>query len=124
MKMSITVFIILVLIGLVAGTLSGLIGIGGAIIIIPSLILFLGMNQYDAQGTSLATMLLPIGLLAALNYYKEGALNIKYAVIIAVAFFVGGWLGSKIALDIPQTVLRKVFAITLLVIAVKMFLGK
>jgi uncharacterized membrane protein YfcA len=124
MKMSITVFIILVLIGLVAGTLSGLIGIGGAIIIIPSLILFLGMNQYDAQGTSLATMLLPIGLLAALNYYKEGALNIKYAAIIAVAFFLGGWLGSKIALDIPQTVLRKVFAITLFVIAVKMFLGK
>jgi len=124
MKMSITVFIILVLIGLVAGTLSGLIGIGGAIIIIPSLILFLGMNQYDAQGTSLATMLLPIGLLAALNYYKEGALNIKYAAIIAVAFFLGGWLGSKIALDIPQTVLRKVFAITLFIIAVKMFLGK
>jgi uncharacterized membrane protein YfcA len=124
MKMSITVFIILVLIGLVAGTLSGLIGIGGAIIIIPSLVLFLGMNQYDAQGTSLATMLLPIGLLAALNYYKEGALNIKYAAIIAVAFFLGGWLGSKIALDIPQTVLRKVFAITLFVIAVKMFLGK
>ncbi len=122
--MSVTIFIILVLIGLVAGTLSGLIGIGGAIIIIPSLILLLGMNQYDAQGTSLATMLLPIGLLAAINYYKEGALNIKYAAIIAVAFFVGGYLGSKVALDIPQTVLRKVFAVTLFVIAIKMFLGK
>ena len=124
MKMSVSIFIILVLIGLVAGTLSGLIGIGGAIIIIPSLILLLGMDQYDAQGTSLATMLLPIGLLAAINYYKEGAVNIKYAAIIAVAFFVGGYLGSKVALDIPETVLRKVFAITLLVIAIKMFLGK
>ena len=124
MKMSVTIFIILVLIGLVAGTLSGLIGIGGAIIIIPSLILLLGMNQYDAQGTSLATMLLPIGLLAAINYYKEGAVNIKYAAIIAVAFFVGGYLGSKVALDIPQTALRKVFAVTLFVIAIKMFLGK
>jgi len=124
MKMSVTIFIILVLIGLVAGTLSGLIGIGGAIIIIPSLILLLGMNQYDAQGTSLATMLLPIGLLAAINYYKEGALNIKYAAIIAVAFFVGGYLGSKVALEIPQTALRKVFAATLFVIALKMFLGK
>ncbi len=124
MKMSLSVFIILVIIGLVAGTLSGLIGIGGAIIIIPSLVLFLGMNQYDAQGTSLATMLLPIGLLAAINYYKEGALNIKYAAIIAATFFIGGWLGSKIALDIPQDILRKVFAITLFVIAIKMFLGK
>jgi uncharacterized membrane protein YfcA len=124
MKMSISVFIILVLIGLVAGTLSGLIGIGGAIIIIPALVLFLGMNQYGAQGTSLATMLLPIGLLAAINYYKEGALNIKYAAVIAVAFFVGGYLGSKVALDIPETILRKVFAATLLVIAIKMFLGK
>ncbi len=124
MKMSVSIFIILVLIGLVAGTLSGLIGIGGAIIIIPSLILLLGMDQYDAQGTSLATMLLPIGLLAAINYYKEGAVNIKYAAIIAVAFFVGGYLGSKVALDIPETILRKVFAITLLVIAIKMFLGK
>ncbi len=122
--MSVSIFIILVLIGLVAGTLSGLIGIGGAIIIIPSLILLLGMDQYGAQGTSLATMLLPIGLLAAINYYKEGAVNIKYAAIIAVAFFVGGYLGSKVALDIPETVLRKVFAITLLVIAIKMFLGK
>ena len=122
--MSLSVFIILVIIGLVAGTLSGLIGIGGAIIIIPSLVLFLGMNQYDAQGTSLATMLLPIGLLAAINYYKEGALNIKYAAIIAATFFIGGWLGSKIALDIPQDILRKVFAITLFVIAIKMFLGK
>ena len=122
--MNISIFIILVLIGLLAGTLSGLIGIGGAIIIIPSLVLFLGMEQYDAQGTSLATMLLPIGLLATINYYKEGAVNIKYAAIIAVAFFVGGYLGSKVALDIPEHVLRKVFAATLFVIAIKMFLGK
>jgi len=122
--MSISVFIILVLIGLVAGTLSGLIGVGGAIIIIPALIFLLGMDQYSAQGTSLATLLLPIGLLAVLNYYKEGEINIKYAMVIAAAFFVGGYLGSKFALEIPEAILRKVFAVTLVVIAVKMFLGK
>ena len=122
--MSVSVVVILIVIGLVAGTLSGLIGIGGAIIIIPSLIFLLGMDQYSAQGTSLATMLLPIGLLAALNYYKAGELNIKYAMVIAIAFFVGGYLGSKVALQIPEAILRKVFAGILVLIALKMFLGR
>ena len=122
--MSLSVVVILMLIGLVAGTLSGLIGVGGAIIIIPSLVLFLGMDQYQAQGTSLATLLLPIGFLAVMNYYKAGELNIKYAMIIAGAFLVGGYLGSKFALNTPESILRKVFAVTLMVIAVKMFLGK
>lgn len=124
MKMSISVFLILVLIGLIAGTFSGLIGVGGAIIIIPALVFLLGMDQYSAQGTSLATLLLPIGLLAVLNYYREGEINIKYAMVIAVSFFVGGYLGSKFALEIPEALLRKIFAVTLVVIAVKMFLGK
>jgi len=84
--MTFTILIILILIGLVAGIFSGLIGIGGAIVIIPSLIFLLGMQQYEAQGTSLAVMLPPIGLLAAYNYYKAGALNWKYAMVIAVAF--------------------------------------
>lgn len=122
--MSISVFLILVLIGLIAGTFSGLIGVGGAIIIIPALVFLLGMDQYSAQGTSLATLLLPIGLLAVLNYYREGEINIKYAMVIAVSFFVGGYLGSKFALEIPEALLRKIFAVTLVVIAVKMFLGK
>ncbi len=122
--MSVSVIVVLIIIGLVAGTFSGLIGIGGAIIIIPSLVFLLGMDQYSAQGTSLATMLLPIGLLAALNYYKAGELNIKYAMVIAIAFLVGGYLGSKVALQIPEHVLRKVFAGILVLIAVKMFLGK
>jgi uncharacterized membrane protein YfcA len=123
-EMSLYVVVILILIGLTAGIFSGLIGIGGAIIIIPSLIFFLGMDQYEAQGTSLATMLLPIGLLAAVNYYKAGELNIKYAMVIAAAFFVGGYLGSKFALSIPVQTLRKIFAAILMIIALKMFLGK
>lgn len=122
--MSLSVVFILIMIGLVAGIFSGLIGIGGAIIIIPSLIFFLGMNQYEAQGTSLATLLLPIGLLAVYNYYKAGELNIKYAMIIAGAFLVGGFLGSKIALNLPVETLKRIFALVLIIIAIKMFFGK
>jgi len=122
--MTASTVLILILIGLVAGVFSGLIGIGGALIIIPALIFILHMDQYAAQGTSLAIMLPPIGLLAAYNYYKAGALNLQYALIIAGAFFIGGYLGSKFALAIPLDTLRKIFAIVLLAIAVKMLWGK
>ncbi|HOI33203.1 MAG TPA: sulfite exporter TauE/SafE family protein, partial [Bacteroidales bacterium] len=118
--MTVYTVILLLLIGLVAGVFSGLIGIGGALIIIPALIFILHMDQHTAQGTSLAIMLPPIGLLAAYNYYKAGALNLQYALIIAGAFFIGGYLGSKFALSIPLDTLRKIFAIVLLVIALKM----
>ena len=124
MKMTFSVIVILVIIGLIAGAFSGLIGIGGAIIIIPSLIYLLGMDQYTAQGTSLGIMLPPIGLLAAWSYYKEGALNLQYAMIIAAAFLIGGYIGSRFALNIPEAMLRKVFAIVLAVIALKMFFSK
>lgn len=122
--MTFTVILVLIVVGLVAGAFSGLIGIGGAIIIIPSLIFFLGMDQYSAQGTSLGIMLPPIGLFAAWNYYKAGALNIQYAIVIAIAFLVGGYIGSRFALDIPISMLRKIFAVLLAAIAIKMFLGK
>ncbi|GMT45827.1 MAG: UPF0721 transmembrane protein [bacterium] len=98
--MTVIVLIILIMIGLVAGIFSGMIGIGGAIIIIPSLIFLPGMNQYEAQGTSLAVMLPPIGLLAAYNYNKAGALNRKYVLIIASAFLTGGYFGSKLTLGV------------------------
>ncbi len=123
-KMTLAIIFLLILIGLVAGIFSGLIGIGGAIIIIPSLIFLLGMDQYQAQGTSLAVMLPPIGLLAAYNYYKAGALNWKYALVISAAFLIGGYFGSKMALHIPEALLRKVLAVILVFIAVKLFLSK
>ncbi|MBS4056157.1 MAG: sulfite exporter TauE/SafE family protein [Bacteroidetes bacterium] len=122
--MSIDSVIILILIGLVAGIFSGMIGIGGAIIIIPALIYFLHLDQHTAQGTSLAVMLPPIGLLAAYNYYKAGALNLHYALIIAASFFVGGFFGAKFAVNIPVETLRKVFAFVLMAIAIKMLLTK
>jgi len=119
-KMTTTTIILLILIGLLAGIFSGLIGIGGALVIIPGLVLLLQLDQYTAQGTSLAVMLPPIGLLAAYNYYKAGSLNLNYALIIAAAFFVGGYFGSRFALSIPIDILRKIFAFVLIFIAIRM----
>lgn len=122
--MNMTTIIILILIGLVAGVFSGLIGLGGAVIMIPALIFFLGMSQYSAQGTSLAVMLPPIGVLAAYNYWKAGEANLKYAMIIAAAFIIGGYIGSKFALNIPVITLRRIFAIALILIALNMLFKK
>ncbi|MBE0640821.1 MAG: sulfite exporter TauE/SafE family protein [Bacteroidales bacterium] len=122
--MDIGTVIILIILGLAAGVLGGLIGVGGGIIIIPGLIFLLGMSQHMAQGTSLAVMLPPIGLLAAYNYYRAGAVDLKYAAIIAAAFLIGGYFGSRIALGIPLDTLKKVFGIFLLLIGLQMVLGK
>ena len=122
--MNANIIIILILIGLIAGIISGLIGIGGAIIMIPALIYFIGMNQFEAQGTSLAVMLPPIGILAAYNYYKVGQLNITYALIIAGAFIIGGYFGSKLALDIPIGYIRRFFGFALLLISLHIIFSK
>jgi uncharacterized membrane protein YfcA len=122
--MSILTIFLLIAIGLLAGIFSGMIGLGGGLIIIPALMYLLHMNQHAAQGTSLALMLPPIGLLAAYNYYKAGALNVQFAVVIAIAFFVGGYFGSRWALNIPEAVLRKIFAISLILVAIKMLWTK
>jgi uncharacterized membrane protein YfcA len=122
--MSGTTLMILIVIGLVAGFLGGMIGLGGAIILIPAMVLFLAMDQRMAQGTTIAIMLPPIGLFAAYNYYKAGFVNIRYALIIAVVFMLGGYLGSRLALNLPVGVLRKIFAAVLALIAAKMVLTK
>ncbi len=114
-------FIIIALIGSVAGMLSGLLGLGGAIIIIPALAMFLGFSQQMAQGTALMMMVLPVGALAAFQYYQKGYVDIKVALIMAVFFFAGGFLGAKFATQIPQDILKKIFAILLVVIAIKMW---
>ncbi len=116
--------LILIVIGIITGIMAGMLGIGGAIIMIPSLVYILGISQQTAQGTSLAVMLPPIGIIAAYNYYKAGNVNIKFAIILAVFFLVGSYFGSKFALNIPQTILKKIFAILLLLVAAKMLLSK
>ena len=117
-------FLVLVIIGLAAGFLGGMIGLGGAIILIPALVMFLAMDQRMAQGTTMAIMLPPIGIFAAFNYYKAGYVNIKYALVIAVVFMIGGYLGSKVALNIPVSVLKRIFAVVLVLIAAKMVFTK
>lgn len=112
------------LLGLVTGILSGLIGIGGAIIIIPSLVLLFGLSQHTAQGTTLALMVPPIGLLAAWTYYQKGFVDLKIAAFICIGFFIGGLLGAKFAIGIPDQILRKIFGIALLAASLRMLFFK
>jgi len=124
MKMSTTMLLILIVIGIITGFMAGMLGIGGAIIMIPALVFFMGISQQTAQGTSLAVMLPPIGIIAAYNYYKAGQVNIKFAIILAVAFLLGSYFGSKLALNLPQPLLKKIFGVLLLLVAAKMLLSK
>jgi len=111
-------------IGVVIGVISGMIGLGGAIFLIPILVYGYGMDQKSAQGTSLATMLLPIGALAFWKYYNAGHVNLKLAMLLAVGFFVGGYFGGTFAQFAAGLQLRRVFAACLLGVAVKMFLQR
>jgi hypothetical protein len=107
-------------IGLLAGVLGGILGIGGGIVMIPSLMYFLGYNQHLAQGTTLAAMVLPIGFLAAWEYYKNDYVNLPVALFIAAGFVAGGYIGAKIAVGIDEAMLKKIFGIALLALSVKM----
>jgi hypothetical protein len=124
MKMSVETLLILIAIGLFAGAFSGMVGIGGGVIIIPALVYFVGFSQHQAQGTSLAIMLPPIGLMAAYQYYKAGHVNLTYALIIASAFFIGGYFGAKYAVKMPQDLLKKIFGVFLILVALKTIFGK
>ncbi len=117
--MSTSTILGLLVFGLVAGTLSSLIGIGGGIIIVPSLVFLFAMSQKMAQGTSLAMLLPPIGLLAVINYHKAGYVDYKMAGIMCIAFIVGSYFGSKFALSLPEHAIKKIFGIFLMLIAVK-----
>lgn len=118
--MSTQTILLLLLIGLLAGTLSGLVGLGGGIIIVPALIYILSFNQHQAQGTSLGVLLLPVGILAVINYYNKGYIDIRVVAVMSVAFVIGGWLGSRLAISLPQETLKKIFAILLFYTAFKM----
>ena len=115
---------LIALIGAAAGILGGMFGLGGAIIIIPALVMILGYSQQMSQGTALIMMVLPVGALAAFQYYQKGLVDVKTALILAAFFFVGGYFGAKFATQIPQDILRKTFAIMLVGIAIKMWFQK
>ena len=122
--MSFSALMLLIVIGLLSGSLSGLVGVGGGIIMIPLLISFFGFTQLNAQGTAIAAMLPPIGILAAINYYQEGYVRWEYSLVIAIAFVVGGYFGSKLSISISQHLVRQIFAIILFIVALKLFFSK
>jgi len=122
--MTINEIISILAIGLIAGFLSGSLGIGGAIVVVPSLVFFMGLTMHQAQGTSLTLMTIPVMFVAAYNYYKAGNVNFKYAAIMACTFIVGGFLGSKLALYLPETILRKIFGVVIIFIALKLIFSK
>jgi uncharacterized membrane protein YfcA len=112
------------LLGLLAGVLSGLLGIGGGIIVVPVLILLFGFSQHTAQGTTLAMMVPPIGLLAAWAYYSKGFVDVKVAGLMCIGFFIGGFFGAKFASAIPATMLTRLFGVAMLIVSIKMIVGK
>lgn len=122
--MSVSMLVILIIIGVITGLMAGMLGIGGAIIMIPALVFFMGFSQQMAQGTSLAVMLPPVGIFATYNYWKAGQVDIRFALILAAAFIIGSLFGSKIALNLPQAALKKIFGVLLLLVAAKMLFSK
>ena len=117
--MSITTVLALLAIGLFAGILSSMVGIGGGIVIVPALVLMLAFSQKMAQGTSLVMLLPPIGILAVINYYKAGYVDFKIAGILCIAFIAGSYFGSKLALDMQDSTLKRIFGVFLMILAVK-----
>lgn len=114
----------LLIIGLGAGVLSGLVGIGGGIVLVPALVFLLGFNQHQAQGTVLAMLMFPVVALGVLNYYNEGFVDFKVAILLGVGFVLGSWLGSKFAVQTPEFWIKKVFGVIILFISLKMIFSK
>lgn len=122
--MSINEVLILLGIGLLAGFLSGLIGIGGGIVIVPVLVYFFAMSQKTAQGTTLFMFLLPIGILGVFNYHKAGHVDYKTAIIMGITFVLGSYFGSKTAIGMDTRLVKQIFGVAIIIIGIKMFLGK
>jgi len=122
--MDTTTIAIMLLIGVCAGFASGLVGIGGGIVIVPALVYFLALTQKQAQGVSIGMLLMPVGFLAAYNYYKTGNLNFGYSILIGLGFVVGAFFGSKVSLSIDEILLRRIFGVFILMVAIRMIIAK
>ena len=122
--MSISQLLTLIAIGIFAGFTGGALGLGGGVIIVPSLVFIMGLSQHTAQGTSLAVLIFPVALLGAYNYYREGYVNVKFVVILALAFFIGSYLRSLMSVNLSEKILRKIFGIAVLALSIKMIFGK
>lgn len=119
-KMDANTLIIILLVGLAAGVLGGMVGIGGGIIIVPALVYFLGFSQFKAQGTSLAMLMFPVGILGVIQYYKQGYVDFRIVIVLAAGFVLGSLLGSRLSLSLPQDLVKKLFAVLMLLLGVKM----
>ena len=122
--MDVQTILIIILVGVAAGMLGGLVGVCGGIIIVPALVYFIGFSQKTAQGTTIFMFLLPIGLLSVYNYYKAGHVDFKFAAIMAITFFVGSYFGSKTAIAIDTKVVKQIFAVVMILVGVKMLWNK
>jgi uncharacterized membrane protein YfcA len=122
--MATSTLFLLIMIGLITGVVAGMLGIGGAVIMVPGLVYLLGLSQQTAQGTSLAVMLPPIGIIAAYNYYQAGQVNFKFALILAACFIAGSYFGSTFALNLHESTLKKIFSFLLIAIGLKMLFSK
>jgi uncharacterized membrane protein YfcA len=116
-------WVLVALIGLVGGVVSGLFGVGGAIVIVPALMLLVKLPPHTASGTSLASLLLPVGLLGAIEYYRRGQVNIPYAVILSAGLFVGAFVGAHLAGEVSDVALKRAFGGLLLIVAGRLLLG-
>jgi hypothetical protein len=114
--------LILVVIGIFAGILSGFVGVGGGVVIVPALVYILGLTQYQAQGTSLFVLLLPVGILAVHNYWKTSNINWQFGLIIALTFVIGGFIGSKLALRISPSLVKLIFGVIMAYVSFRMIL--
>ena len=119
LNMDIQTILIIIMVGVAAGMLGGLVGVGGGIIIVPALVYVLGMDQKTAQGTSLGLIMLPVGIFGVMQYYKQGHVDFRVVAVLAVGFLAGSYFGSKIALSLPQETVKKIFAILMILIAIK-----
>jgi uncharacterized membrane protein YfcA len=114
----------LLVMGLAAGVISGMVGIGGGTILVPAMVYILGFSQHQAQGTTLAMFLIPIGILGVYNYWKGGYVDVKTALIMAITFVAGSYFGSKISISLEAETVKKIFGIFLAVLSVKMIFFK
>ena len=120
--MTVSQILILIVAGLIAGFVGGTLGVGGGIIIVPTLVYLLGFTQHQAQGTSLAVLLFPIGILAVINYAKNGYVNYKFAIVLILTFVIGSYFGSVFSIHMPEKVLKKIFGGLMLVAGMRMIL--
>ena len=116
-------FLILISIGLFAGILSGFVGIGGGVIIVPALVFFLGLTQHQAQGTSLFVLVMPVVVLALMNYWKSNNVNWQFGLVIATTFIIGGYFGSKLSLKISPSVVKLVFGILMAYVSFRLIMS-